>query len=65
MITIGTLIFLLTLSEIIDIIWGDFWGTLYYWFLWLGGGLCIVGVVGKLEKINEKIDSKTERDNTQ
>ena len=60
MITIGTLIFLLTLSEIIDIIWGDFWGTLYYWSLWLGGGLCIVGVVGKLEKINKKIDSKTD-----
>ena len=43
--TVGLIIFLLTLSEIIDIILGDFWGTLYYWSLWLGGGLCIVGVV--------------------
>ena len=60
MITIGMLIFLLTLSEIIDIILGDFWGTLYYWFLWLGGVLCIVGVIGKLEKIDKKIDSKTD-----
>ena len=58
--TIGLLIFLLTLSEIIDIILGDFWGTWYYWSLCLGGGLCIVGVVGKLEKINKKIDSKTD-----
>ena len=70
MTTIGVMIFLLTLSEIIDMSWEETWGegfygSLYYWFLWLGGGLCIVGVVGKLEKINEKIDSKTERENTQ
>jgi hypothetical protein len=60
MITIGVLIFLSTLSEIIDIILGDFSGTLYYWSLWVGGILCIVGVIGKLEKIDKKIDSKTD-----
>ena len=60
MTTVGVMIFLLTLSEIIDIILGDFSGTLYYWSLWVGGILCIVGVIGKLEKIDKKIDSKTD-----
>ena len=60
MIIVGVIIFLLTLSEIIDILMGDFYGNWYYWSLWLGGGLCIVGVVGKIEIINKKVDSKTD-----
>ena len=63
MTTIGVLIFLLTLSEIIDILMGDFYGNWYYWSLWLGGLLCIVGVIGKLEKIDKKVDSKTDDNN--
>ena len=62
---IGVLLFLFTLFEIIDMSWEETWGegfygSLYYWFLWLGGMLCIVGVIGKLEKIDKKIDSKTD-----
>ena len=62
--TIGLLIFLLTLSEIIDMSWEETWGegfigSLYYWFLWLGGIMSICGVIGKLDKIEKKIDSKT------
>jgi hypothetical protein len=65
MTTIGVLIFLLTLSEIIDMSWEETWGegfvgSLYYWFLWLGGILCMCGVIGKLDKIEKKIDSKTD-----
>ena len=68
MTTIGVMIFLLTLSEIIDMSWEEAWGegfygSLYYWFLWLGGMLCIVGVIGKLDKIDKNIDSKTDDDN--
>ena len=68
MTTIGIIIFLLTLSEIIDMSWektlGEkFYGSLYYWFLWLSGVLCIVGVIGKLEKIEKKIASKTDDNN--
>ena len=66
--TIGLLIFLLTLSEIIDMSWEETWGegfigSLYYWFLWLGGIMSICGVIGKLDKIEKKIDSKTDDDN--
>ena len=55
---IGVLLFLLTLFEIIDMSWEETWGegfygNWYYWFLWLGGVLCIVGVIGKLEKIDK------------
>ena len=68
MIGIGVLIFLLTLSEIIDMSWEETWGegfigSLYYWFLWLGGVFCIVGVIGKLDKIEKNIDSKTDDNN--
>ena len=46
----GVLIFLLNLSEIIDMLMGDFYGSLYYWFIWLGGVLFIFGLVRKIEK---------------
>ena len=64
MITVGLIIFLLTLSEIIDMFWEETWGegfsgSLYYWFLWLGCIMSICGVIGKLDKIEKKIDSKT------
>ena len=67
MTTIGVMIFLLTLSEIIDMSWKSTWGegfygSLYYWFLWLGGMLCIVGVIGKLEKIDKKIGKSTKKE---
>ena len=66
--TVGLIIFLLTLSEIIDMSWEETWGegfigSLYYWFLWLGGIMSICGVIGKLDKIEKKIDSKTDDDN--
>ena len=65
MIGIGVLIFLLTLSEIIDMSWEETWGegfigSLYYWFLWLGCIVSMCGVIGKLDKIEKKIDSKTD-----
>ena len=68
MIGIGVLIFLLTLSEIIDMSWEETWGegfigSLYYWFLWLGCIVSMCGVIGKLDKIEKKIDSKTDDDN--
>ena len=64
MVTIGLLIFLLTLSEIIDMSWEETWGekfvgSLYYWFLWLGCIMSYCGVIGKLDKIEKKNDSKT------
>ena len=65
MIGIGILIFLLTLSEIIDMSWKETWGEgfygcFYYWILWLGGVFCVTGIIGKLDKIEKKIDSKTD-----
>jgi hypothetical protein len=62
--TIGLLIFLLTLSEIIDMSWEEIWGekfvgSLYYWFLWLGCIMSYCGIIGKLDKIEKIIDSKT------
>ena len=64
MISFGVLIFLLTLSEIIDMSWEETWGegfvgSLYYWFIWLGVIMSYCGVIGKLDKIEKKIDSKT------
>ena len=53
MTTIGVMIFLLTLSEIIDIVLGDFYGSLYYWFLWLGGVLFVYGLGNLVKKINK------------
>ena len=62
MTTIGVMIFLLTLSEIIDMSWVEMWeegfyGSLYYWLIWLGGILFISGlgkVVKKINKNNQK-----------
>ena len=67
MTTIGVIIFLFTLSEIIDMSWQEAWGegfysSLYYWLLWLGGVLCIVGVIGKLEKIDKIIEKSTKKE---
>ena len=70
MTTIGVLIFLLTLSEIIDMSWEETWGegfhgSLYYLFLWLGFVLFFIGY-GKMikketiEEIQKIIDSKTD-----
>ena len=58
----GMIIFLLTLSEIIDMSWVEMWeegfyGSLYYWLIWLGGILFISGlgkVVKKINKNNQK-----------
>ena len=63
MTTIGVMIFLLTLSEIIDMSWEKNWGkafygSLYYWLLWIGGVLCISGIGGKLNKIEKNINLK-------
>ena len=65
MTTVGVLIFLLTLSEIIDMLWEETWeegfiGSLYYWFLWLGCIVSMCGVIGKLDKIEKNINSKTD-----
>ena len=62
---IGLLLFLFTLFEIIDMSWEKTWGegfygSLYYWFLWLGGIFCVTGIFGKLDEIEKKIDSKTD-----
>ena len=65
---IGVLIFLLTLSEIIDMSWKKTWGegfhgSLYYLFMWLGFVLFFIGY-GKMikketiEEIEKRIDSK-------
>ena len=56
----GIIIFLLTLSEIIDMSWVEMWeenfyGSFYYWCLWLGGVLTVYGL-GKIVK-------KTDKDN--
>ena len=67
---IGVLIFLLTLSEIIDMSWEKTWGegfhgSLYYLFMWLGFVLFFIGY-GKMikketiEEIQKIIDSKTD-----
>ena len=57
LISSGMILFLLTLSEIIDMSWEEIWGekfygSLYYWFLWLGGVLFVYGL-GKLVKKNK------------
>ena len=68
--TIGLLIFLLTLSEIIDMSWEETWGegfygSLYYLFMLLGFVLFFIGY-GKMikketiEEIQKIIDSKTD-----
>ena len=49
----GMLIFLLTLSEIIDIVTGDFYASTYYWFIWLSGGLFIGGLGSALKKVDK------------
>ena len=70
MTTIGLLIFLLTLSEIIDMSWEETWGegfygSLYYLFMLLGFVLFFIGY-GKMikketiEEIQKIIDSKTD-----
>ena len=58
----GMIIFILTLSEIIDMSWVEMWeegfyGSLYYWLIWLGAILFISGlgkVVKKINKNNQK-----------
>ena len=56
----GMIIFLLTLSEIIDMSWVEMWGeefygSLYYWFLWLGGVLTVYGLGKMVKKIDRDI----------
>ena len=69
---IGVLLFLFTLFEIIDMSWEEAWGegfygSLYYWFMFLGFVLFFIGY-GKMikketiEEIEKKIDSKTDDD---
>ena len=53
LISSGMIIFLLTLSEIIDTLMGDFYGSLYYWFIWLSGVLFIYGLGNVVKKINK------------
>ena len=65
MIGMGVVIFLFTLFEIIDISWEETWGegfygTFYYWILWLSGVFCVTGIFGKLDEIEKKIDLKTD-----
>ena len=57
---IGVIIFLLTLSEIIDMSWEESWGkgfysTFYYWILWLGSVFCVTGIFGKLDEIEKNL----------
>ena len=70
MIIFGVIIFLLTLSEIIDMSWEETWGegfygSLYYLFMLLGYVLFFIGY-GKMikketiEEIQKIIDSKTD-----
>ena len=59
MTTIGVLIFLLTLSEIIDIVLGDFYGSLYYWFMLLGFVLFFIGCGRMIKEMTiEEIEKK-------
>ena len=65
MTSVGLIIFLLTLTEIIDMFWEKTWGegfinSLYYWFIWVGVLMSFYGVIGKVDKIEKKIDSKTD-----
>ena len=53
LISSGMIIFLLTLSEIIDTLMGDFYGSLYYWFIWLSGVLFMYGLGNVVKKINK------------
>ena len=53
LISSGMIIFLLTFSEIIDIQMGDFYGSLYYWFIWLSGVLFMYGLGNVVKKINK------------
>ena len=59
LISSGMIIFLLTFSEIIDIQMGDFYGSLYYWLIWLSGVLFIFGLGNVIKKLNKKDESKT------
>ena len=64
----GMIIFLLTLSEIIDMSWVEMWeegfyGSLYYWFIAVGIVLFVGGLLRKIEKINKKIDSIKKNNN--
>ena len=54
----GVIILMFTFNEIIDIAWGGgFYGNWYNWFITLGVVLFVGGLLGKIEKINKKIDS--------
>ena len=53
LISSGMIIFLLTLSEIIDTLMGDLYGSLYYWFIWLSGVLFIYALGNVVKKINK------------
>ena len=57
--TIGVIILLLTLFEIIDIILGDFYGSWYYWFMWLGVVLFFIGYGWMIKEMTiEEIEKK-------
>ena len=64
MIGIGVLIFLLTLSEIIDMSWEETWGegfygSLYYLFMLLGFILFFIGYGWMIKKMTiEEIEKK-------
>ena len=52
MTSVGLIIFLLTLTEIIDMFWEETWGegfsgSLYYWFIWVGVIMSFCGVSEK------------------